>query len=54
MFTKNRSVRQRMQEASEVHRSNIRKSLQHRLEVARVQGNENLISQLEAEVNYYN
>ena len=54
MFTANRSMRQRMQKASEVHRSNIYKSLQHRLEVARVQGDETLISQLEAEINYYN
>ncbi len=47
-------MRQRMQNASEAHRANIQKSIQHRLEVARVQGDENLITQLEAEINYYN
>jgi hypothetical protein len=33
-----------------VHLQNIRKSLQHRLEVARSKGDENLVRQLEAEM----
>ncbi len=45
---------QRFQKAVETHRANIQRSLEHRLEVARAKGDENLIRQLEAEVNYYN
>jgi hypothetical protein len=50
----NRSKQQRFQKATEAHRANIQRSLQHRLEVARTNGDENLVRQLEAEVNYYN
>jgi HKD family nuclease len=35
-----------------VHQQNIRKSLEHRLEVARNKGDENLVRQLEAEIKY--
>lgn len=35
--------------SAETHRDNIRKSLEHRLEVARAEGNEELIRALEAE-----
>ena len=34
------------------HRNNLRKSLEHRLEVARANGDERLIRQLEAEASY--
>ncbi|HEY9844962.1 MAG TPA: hypothetical protein V6D03_02080 [Candidatus Caenarcaniphilales bacterium] len=45
-----RSDRQEMRtKATETHRANIRKSLEHRLEVARAQGNVELIRVLEAE-----
>lgn len=37
---------------SEVHRSNLQKNLQRRLEAARAKGDENLVRQLEAEANY--
>jgi hypothetical protein len=37
---------------SETHRLNLRKNIQHRIEVAREQGNENLVHALEAEANY--
>jgi hypothetical protein len=37
---------------SETHRLNLRKNIQHRIEVARAQGNENLVHVLEAEANY--
>ena len=50
----NRNKQQLLQKATVAHRVNIQRSLQHRLEVARANGDENLIRQLEAEVNYYN
>ena len=36
----------------EAHRENIQKSLEHRLQVARAKGDEQLIRQLEAEMRY--
>jgi hypothetical protein len=45
---------QGFQKTVEIHRANIQKSLEHRLQVARAKGDENLIGQLEAEQNYYN
>lgn len=39
--------------AREAHRQNIQKTLEHRLQVARDQGDDRLIRQLEAEVKYY-
>jgi len=39
---------------SAAHRVNIQRSLQHRLEVAKAKGDENLIRQLQAEMSYYN
>lgn len=53
MDTMTRNIRGR-QQAAEAHRVNIQKSLQHRIEVARANGDEQLIRQLEAEVKYYN
>jgi hypothetical protein len=44
----------RFQQAVETHRSNIQRSLERRLEVAKAKGDENLLRQLEAEQNYYN
>ncbi|MEH2054843.1 MAG: hypothetical protein V7K97_01405 [Nostoc sp.] len=38
--------------AREAHRANIQKSLEHRLQIARAKGDEQLIRQLEAEVRY--
>ncbi|MGM3307039.1 arginine synthesis PII-interacting regulator PirA [Anabaena sp. WFMT] len=37
----------------EAHKENIQKTLKHRLEVARLKGDENLIGQLEAEMASY-
>lgn len=54
MDSMNTNIRGRAKQAGAAHRANIQKSLQHRLEVARANGNESLIRQLEAEVNYYN
>ncbi|MDF5711176.1 MAG: hypothetical protein PUP90_26770 [Nostoc sp. S4] len=44
---------QAARKAREAHRENIQKSLEHRLQVARVKGDEQLIRQLEAEMKYY-
>lgn len=47
-----RNKQQATKQAAEAHRVNIQRSLQHRLEVARANGDENLVQQLEAEFNY--
>ncbi|ABA23400.1 conserved hypothetical protein [Trichormus variabilis ATCC 29413] len=39
--------------AKEVHRQNIQRNIQHRLEVARAKGDERLIRQLEAELRQF-
>lgn len=41
-------------DVARLHRANILKSLEHRLQVARSKGQSSLIQQLEAERNYYN
>jgi hypothetical protein len=38
--------------AQEQHRQNLQKNLEHRLQVARANGDERLIRQLEAEMRY--
>lgn len=53
MFTMNKN-RQNKQNTTATHRDNIQKSLQHRIEVARANGDETLVRQLEAEANYFN
>lgn len=50
----NRNMQQRFKKAAVTHRVNIQRSLQHRLEVARAKGDENLLRQLQAEISYYN
>ncbi len=50
----NKQTQQHFNQVSQTHRLNIRKNLQHRLEVARAKGDEDLIRQLEAESEYYN
>ncbi len=50
MMNKNRQ--EMITQAASVHRESLRKSLQHRIEVARSQGNENLVRQLEKEASY--
>lgn len=37
----------------QVHRQNIQRNIEHRLEVARAKGDERLIRQLEAELRQY-
>jgi hypothetical protein len=39
-------------EVAEVHRDNLRKNLEHRIEVARSKGDTNLVQMLEAEYRY--
>ena len=41
-----------LKKAASTYRESLRKSLEHRLEMARSQGNEQLIHQLEAEAEY--
>lgn len=44
--------RQLLKEAASAHRSNIQRSLEHRITVARNQGNEPLVRQLEEEMHH--
>lgn len=48
MFKRN----QDRQQASQTHRENLRKNLEHRIEVARANGDDALVQQLEAEARY--
>lgn len=47
-----RSRLEAAKKARELHKQSILKSLEHRLEVARSKGDENLVRQIEAEINY--
>ncbi|HZG37673.1 MAG TPA: DUF4278 domain-containing protein [Nodosilinea sp.] len=40
-----------LREAAEAHRVNVQRSIQHRIEVARAQGNDRLLQQLEEELH---
>ncbi|MBE9040952.1 hypothetical protein IQ235_09185 [Oscillatoriales cyanobacterium LEGE 11467] len=48
----NKNRKQLIQQAAANHRATLRKSLEHRLELARASGNEKLIRLLEQEANY--
>jgi quinol monooxygenase YgiN len=52
MFTMNKTRQEILKEAAAIHRANLHKNLQHRLELARSKGDQNLIRLLEAEANY--
>ena len=41
-----------IKQVAATHRDNLRKNLQHRLEVARAKGDQQLVAQLEAEASY--
>lgn len=41
-----------VQQAAAAHRANLRKILEHRLDVARAKGDETLVRQLEQEAHY--
>ncbi len=43
---------QAAKKAEELHRQNLQKSVEHRLQVAKANGDENLVRQLEAEMKY--
>jgi hypothetical protein len=49
-------IRNRMEaanKAQEAHKQSILRSLEHRLEVARAKGDDNLVRQIEAEIRYF-
>ena len=48
----NKINQKHLRQAAQTHRESLRKSLQHRLEVARASGNDQLVHQLEAEAAY--
>lgn len=50
----NRNKPQTAKQASDAHRVNIQRSLEHRLQVARANGDDKLVRQLEAEMSYFN
>ena len=52
MFAVNKNRINKGQKAAEVHRANLQKNLEHRLEVARANGDETLIRQLQQEASY--
>ncbi len=52
MSIANKNRQQMVTEAARAHRESLRRNLQHRLEVARAQGNDKLVRQIEAEAAY--
>ncbi len=42
-----------VQQARQIHQQNIQRILEHRLQVARAKGDDKLIKQLEAEMQYF-
>jgi hypothetical protein len=52
LFLMNNKRQQSIQQAQAAHRATLLKSLQHRLEVARANGNEALVRLLEEEASY--
>ncbi len=52
MFAVNKNSHNKAQNLAAVHRANLQRNLEHRLEVARANGDETLIRQLEQEASY--
>lgn len=48
----NKNRNNKVQQAAAAHRASLRRSLEHRIEVARAKGDEALIRQLEQEASY--
>ena len=48
----NKNRQEKLAKAALTYRESLRKNLEHRLEAARAQGNQQLVRQLEAEANY--
>jgi len=46
------NAQESLKKAASTHRESLRKNVQHRLEVAKSKGDEKLVRQLEAELNY--
>lgn len=46
------NAQESLKKATSTHRESLRKNVQHRLEVAKSKGDEKLVRQLEAELNY--
>lgn len=49
MMNKNQEA---LKQVAAVHRANLQKNVQHRLEVARAKGDDRLVKMLEAEASY--
>jgi hypothetical protein len=48
----NKNRQDLLKQTAAAHRDNLQKNLQHRLEVARSRGDQDLVRQLEAEASY--
>ncbi|WP_179228575.1 arginine synthesis PII-interacting regulator PirA [Leptolyngbya ohadii] len=48
----NANRRQAITKTAQLHRENLRRNLERRLEAARATGDQNLVKMLEAEANY--
>jgi hypothetical protein len=48
----NKNRQEILKQAASTHRESLRRSLEHRLEIARAKGDDKLVRQLEAEANY--
>lgn len=51
-YTMNKNRQEILKQAAVSHRESLKRSLEHRLEVARASGDERLVRQLEAEASY--
>ena len=54
MFGRNKRHQEILTISAGIHRANIQKRLQQRLEVAKAKGDDNLVRLLEAEAKYFN
>ncbi len=52
MNTMHKNRQEILRQATQIHRENLRRSLEHRLEIARAKGDDKLVRQLEAEASY--
>ncbi len=54
MFRSNKKRQEILTKTAGIHRENIQKRLQQRLEAAKAKGNDDLVRLLEAEARYFN
>jgi hypothetical protein len=52
MFNMNKNRHQILTQTANLHRMNLRKNLERRLEAAKARGDEDLVRMLQAEANY--